>query len=307
MSRVELPSRMVGEMRPLKGPEIVALANLAEDKDAKDEAGGFAHIINPCWAQTVDPGPYKFVLDAKPPWQRLCKGDLLAALIKLRQISCSDGDEFDFDVRCAEDRCRKRIEWSVNLRTELKWLEIKDEVFELLAAGQPLETRAKGSVIHYHLQTVEQEGPVVRFLRANKRKRATGYDIAAGQIRAIDGKPVGIKEAYQWVSDLTIGELGDLREAMDANEVGVDTAIEVRCEACGWEQPTNLPLAAISFFTARRRKKRAEPPTQRIPIEDQGLVLPSGSESSGLGTRANGGGTSALISSGDSTAVVGSR
>ena len=257
MSVVELPSGMSGDIRKIKGTEIAVLAEQTEGVGGSAD-GGFTALLNGCWQRTLDKGPYPFVAvgDTKPDWKRLLKGDVLFGVVELRRISLSDGDTFDFDAQCEE--CKAKIPWSVKL-SELTVRKLPRASAEALSEGRPFVVEiAKDGATHkatFNLQTLGQEEPIARLMKQQKRTAATVVDVLCSQIVSIAGVNPDIKARYRFLSELSMGELFDLRAALDEHDCGIDTAIEIRCQNknCLWEQEINLPLLGRRFFSQKKR------------------------------------------------------
>lgn len=290
MPILEAPSGLVVEMRKMRGAEVVALAERADDAGA----GKFGAIVGPCWVRTVDPGPYSFVLegDAKPPFDRMLTGDMLAAFVFLRRISMPDGNHYDFEVRC--ERCGKGYGWRVRLDEHLRTQPLPAASVERLRRGEAMETHVDGRAVRFHLQTIGHETLVEKMLRKQKRQVATIVDLLAARIVSVEGLKPGEAARWDWVSDLAIDDLYGLRDAMDEQDCGLDTLLRTACEArdCRWEQDVVLPLGG-SFFLPKRRPRPAPPAPE-----------PSSSEDSSGDSAASTSGPSSTTSSGPSTAAA---
>lgn len=300
---ITLPSRLVGDVRKIRGTEITVIAEQSDGAGAGD--GGFSTLLGGCWLQTVDRGPYPdaaFSGDPeKPAWARVLKGDLLTGIIFLRQFSLTDGDVYAFDVQCEGDGCKKNIPWELKLsQLPLKWLP--EASAERLKAGQPFETSVAGKKVLFDLQTLAQEEPVLRLMKQQKRAKGTIVDVLAGQIRSVEGVGPDIRARWRWLSELSMGELFDLRAAMEEHDCGIETELEVVCQnrACQLEQTVNLPLAR-RFFSPRK-KRRGEP--EEAWAEETPPPAASGAGSSEA-RPASGGGASTPTSPGSSTAGAG--
>jgi hypothetical protein len=256
MSTFTLPSSMVVDLRKLDGKHM---AELAEAADGSGPSDPFSSVLSRCWARTVDAGPYGFAVagDAHPEIRRLLKGDVLRAFVAIRQISLPEGDVYDFDVKCEE--CNGKIPWTVNL-SEVPVKALPPESIERYRSGRPFEAKIPGvsEVVHFHLQTLEQEDDIKKILKQQKRKKATLVDVLVAQTASIEGVGPDLRARWRWFSSLSMGDLLTVQEAFEAPDCGMETAIEVRCPAvdCGWEQEVAIPFGK-RFFSLRKRPAKA--------------------------------------------------
>jgi hypothetical protein len=298
MPTLQAPSGLVGDVRKIKGTELIKLAERVDDTGPD---GGFGTVLSGCWLCTTDPGPYSFVQagDAKPDWSRMLKGDTLYAFVFMRQISMPDGDDYDFDVHCEE--CRRRYGWTVQL-SKLAVKKLPAASGERVRAGEPFEARLPdGRVVRFGLQTIAQEAPITKLMRQQKRQQATMIDALVGQIISIDGVGPDIRARHRAVSDLDMDDLYGLREQFDEHDCGLETSIQTRCtnRECRWEQDVNLPLGR-TFFARRRRAREIE-----TDEENEGLATEISSDSSSRASTPSGSGGSSTTSSGRSMGGVG--
>lgn len=286
MPILEAPSGLAGDVRKIKGGELIKLAESADDTGPD---GGFGAMISACWLRTTDAGPYSFVQvgDTKPDWQRMLKGDALYAFVFLRQISM--GDDYDFDVQCEE--CKKRYGWTLRL-SELPVRKLSEKAAEHFRSGEPFETTVAGRTVRFALGTIAQEGPITKLMKKQKREVGTMVDTLCAQTISIEGVNPDINARHRWLSDLDLDELHELRAAFDEHDCGIETLIQTRCtkRTCRWEQDINLPLGKTFFARPRRR------PTE----EEHGMA--SSSEDSSEDSTSSGSGSSSTTSSGISTA-----
>lgn len=294
MPTLEAPSGLVADVRKIKGSELV---KLAESTDDAGPDGGFGHVLSGCWLRTLDPGPYSFVSagDAKPPWSRLLKGDTLHAFVFLRSISMPNGDDYDFPVQCEE--CKKRYDWTIKL-SELEVKRLPPESVENVRAGKPFETRlGDGRLVKFNLQTIAQEEPLTKLMRQQKRKTGTMIDTIVAQVVSIEGVKPDIRNRWQFVSELDMDELYNLREAFDEADCGIETSFETRCtnRSCRWEQDVNLPLGKTFFAPKRKRQEQRE----EDPSDEPSTETSFGGSSPA--STPSGAGSSSTTSSGAST------
>lgn len=290
---LETPSRLAAKVRKIKGAELNALA---QESDEATADGGFGTVIGPCWIETVDVGPYPFLRagDAKPPWSRMLKGDMLYTFIYLRRISMPDGNTYDFDVQCEE--CQERYPWTLKL-TDLPVKRLSQESFDRLRSQRHFEAKlSDGRRVSFNLQTIAQEDDIAALMKRQKREKATVVDILAAQTVEIEGVNTDMRAKWRFLADLDMDDLLNLQEQFEAVDCGIDTAIKTRCtnRRCRWTQDINLPLGK-SFFARRRR---AEKP---IPEEDESQDTSDSCELSSGESPANTSGPSSPSSGGTST------
>lgn len=252
MPNIECPSGLVLNVRKMKGREIVAVASQADDTDA---SMNMQTLIGTCWLDTVDPGPYPYVLpgnDTAPPWLRLLKGDVLFVFIALRRLSLFEGNDYHFQVRCEE--CGKGYVWTLPL-DKLPTFKLPDESKARVMKGELFEcTTSDGTKVQFDLQKMAQEEDVAKLMKSQGRKRATMLDTLAGQIQTINGKPTPIKFKFDWLMDQDLDVITCLEAEFAKVDCGVDTAIATVCTHCSWKQAIALPFGK-SFFTLVRSKE----------------------------------------------------
>jgi len=151
----------------------------------------------------------------------LLSGDRLFALVRLRQISL--GDEVDLELTCPNPACGEVSCMSL----DLNGLEVtpygEEREFEFALPGS---------------------GKVVKFgyLDGHKEKRLAALKeptlTAAMMIRIveIDGQPPSKK----LLNEMTMGDRSALRKEMLRVDGGIDTQVDVPCDACGARIRTRL-------------------------------------------------------------------
>jgi hypothetical protein len=262
MPKIECPSGLVLNMRKMKGREIVAVASQSDDTDSSTNMQA---LIGTCWNETIDSGPYPYVMpgnETTPPWIRLLKGDVLHVFIQLRRLSLLDGNDYNFPVKCEE--CGKRYDWTLPLDV-LPVFKLSEASKAIVSRGELFEhVTADGTKVTFDLQKMAQESDIAKLMKAQGRTRTTMLDTLAGQIQAINGKATPIKFRFDWLQDLDLDEITRLQEAFEAADCGIDTKIETVCTHCKWKQAIPLPFGK-SFFTLVRAKVQAPTTKEEAP------------------------------------------
>lgn len=256
MSHYTAPSGLTGELRKIRGRELVALTE-ARESDNADE-NGLAPILNGCWLSTIDPGPYRFMEagDARPPWGRILKGDVVATMVKLRRWST--WADFDFDVQCK--KCSENIRWTVNLDTDLKYKMLPASSAERIREGKPFEHVVDGRTVTFDLQTIAHESRAAAMMKRQRRTgTATPVDLIYAQTRTVEGiPPTDDRKVWAFIADLSQGDLYEMIDAYADPDCGIQTEIKIRCQGCRLVQAIDLPLLGRQFFAHRRAKPKAE-------------------------------------------------
>ncbi len=163
----------------------------------------------------------------------MLSGDRLFVLVRLRQISL--GDDVDLEMVCTNPTCRETNYTAINL-----------EDLEVTPFGEEREFEFK----------LPGSGKTVRFgyLDGHKEKRLAALkepNITTGMlIRIIDinGKPPSKK----FLADMSLRDRSALRQEMARVDAGIDTSIEMPCDACGTLLRTRLESEPAFLFPSVR-------------------------------------------------------
>jgi len=163
----------------------------------------------------------------------MLSGDRLFVLVRLRQISL--GDEVNLEMSCTNPTCRETNYAAINL-----------EDLEVTPYGEEREFAF----------ALPGSGRTVRFgyLDGHKEKRLAALKepniTSAMLIRIvdIDGKPPSKKT----LAEMSLRDRNALRKEMARVDAGIDTAVEVACEACGTLLRTRLEAEPAFLFPSVR-------------------------------------------------------
>jgi len=159
----------------------------------------------------------------------LLSGDRLFALVRLRQVSL--GDEVELELACPNTGCGERTA----LRVDLGQLEVtpygEEREFEFTLPGSG--RKVKFGYLDGHKE---------KRLAALKEPNLT----AAMMIRIleIDGQPPSKKA----LNEMTIGDRSALRKELLRVDGGIDTQVDVPCDACGTRIRTRLEAEPAFLF-----------------------------------------------------------
>ena len=268
------PSGVAFEARKFRGREIQKVADRIEEGAGMSEMA-MCTLLAACWLRTVDVGPYVSLDPESVPnfYNDVLKADIPGLLLNLRAGSFRRGDEYTFDVRCEDASCGERITWHTNLAKHVlpRSQGLSAAAVAYLESGTLIPIKllegpdGKPHMLGMRLTTLAEEEPTRKFLsqqvkrRKRKSKQQLLADRIASQLVTVDGqKMTSIAHRLNFCADLSMDDLYDVRDKIDAHECDVDTAITVKCHECKWEFDVQLPFGQ-SFLdptSVSRRERR---------------------------------------------------
>lgn len=254
-SVITLPSGLKGRVRNMKAKEISAAAAF---KPGKGTVSPVDAVLNGCWLETIDPGPYKLEagLLKLPPWEKVIAGDRFVALANIRQMTWGD---FEWKIRCEDPMCvrsKKPFIWSLDL-SQLAVKPLPQASIEKLRAGDNLFTmEVAGKHCTFRLQVGADEGSTPDLETVPPEERM--LVVAAFRFLSVEG--VEKKDIPAWVGELDLPDLMALEEKFDAPDGGIQTRIGVVCPECDLEFAADIPFGDRDFLAPK--KKRPIPTSQ---------------------------------------------
>jgi hypothetical protein len=219
----------------------------------------FASGSSPNTRQSIIDQVFDTCVKAPIPHKQLAEGDRLYILFRLRAISGgTEGDTYVFSFLC--DHCGKTKKAAVKI-SELPVLEAvsdeEDGPHEQFSCHLPI---LGIDLILRHLTGVDSD-KIRRYAQGiearsgDKQAEAAEYVYRnALKIVTVNGEEVGIREAMELVEKLRGDDSVAFKDALDANEIGIDLWIEPECSGCGFiNPPSPLPVTS-EFFRSRRRR-----------------------------------------------------
>jgi hypothetical protein len=238
MLEITCPSGLRGILREMrvKDQELFANKTLVRNGTVTSK------LLENCWENTLNPGPYKF--DGKPNWDKMLEADRLYAFIQLRIASL--GDEYEFRVICSN--CESHLNWQVKL-SELNVTPVSDQGKAWINSQIPAEfTLSDGTTVTCRpligediIFFTEERVPDEEIMTWHLARRITRF----GETRMFHDILRHIRELSLRDSDL----LGDFTDELEG---GVDTTFDVQCKHCKGFQRVILPFDA-GFFSSRKR------------------------------------------------------
>jgi hypothetical protein len=245
MSRVvELPSGAKLEVRSLTGKE----SKILSDKDAAKNGTFMDKILSACTVGVVANGPYRVEEGKAFDWMQALLGDRYYAILQIRVASL--GELYSFKVQCREDHCRKLWEHEINLIEHLPVQRLSPEAQATFAGGNEFTTvDGNSKTIKYRLPIGKDEHLAAKF--------KGGFDGAfipalRQRIISIEGEP----DVRLYLERCEWSKLLELLAALDENNCGVKTDIEIECPECGAIQELQLPFTTAFFAPSMKAKKQ---------------------------------------------------
>lgn len=244
MTELTCPSGLRLKMRGLKGKDLDGL----RDKRRVASGESLSELLNDCTIEVADRAIYAGA--EKFDWADALLGDRMHAIVGLR--SATNGDEYDFRIRCSDAGCRQMIDWTVDLK-DLPVKLLPEASKETFLNGNRFETTAMDKRVIFKLTTGRDQASLARKVaqirQASKSKQGEHERwllAVAERIVEVDG----VDRVLDWLEDGDLLDIRKLVKDMDAADCGVETGIEIACmgaRGCGLEQEVNLPLDSTFF------------------------------------------------------------
>jgi len=278
MSTITGPSGFSFEARKLSADE---LRQLSEANESNESDGGLTRIINACWEDLVDPGPYQIASGARPNWDRILDGDVVVAIMQMRRATLGEVVQFNFEC----ERCGRKQPSSMDV--ELSSFAVRtlpETTRAALMANKPLVAQQlDGSEVHFHPMLMGQLKRLTDVKRQYQKKlpaheqkkamRAQPWDFLVRQVthvQKLGDKAADVMERIKWARYMPLDDFFHLQQQFENAECGVDLSVDAVCQHvnCEWEQEDlTLPLRGAFF----RMPKREKEPKQTEPESDSAL------------------------------------
>lgn len=168
--------------------------------------------------------------------QELPVGDRIFLLLALRRTSL--GDEYPVEQECPA--CKVKSRYVLNLG-DLETKPMKDPKRRVFDTTLP-----SGKTARFRLATGADEERVSKVPDEEKPSMTL-----LCRLELLDGKAPTMPD----IKALSFRDRSALREALEENDGGVDTAMQMTCPACGHDFETELDLGQAGFFFPHRVQK----------------------------------------------------
>jgi hypothetical protein len=249
-TNIVCPSGLAGEIRGLKGKE----GKLLSDRSSARAGATFEKLLAGCWVTTTDPGVYTLSDNGTLDWSKVLVADRFYALLQIRAQTF--GNEYAFAVQCANAACRERFEWSLDLQ-ELPVVRLSDEAKTAFRAGNRFETALPrdGRKVWFRLMTGADEVRAASLFKT----AGEGTLLTALALRILEIENVLEHDKRKFLDDMELADAAALLDRFDEADGGVETSIEVECQACLGVQSVELPFERGFFLpTAKALGKLAK-------------------------------------------------
>lgn len=253
-AEVTLVSGMRGMIRQMRVKEMDFFADqmLLRSNKAVDR------VLESCWIETLDPGPYPFQVGPigkgnRVDWLKVAKVDREFFFIRLRQMTI--GSDYDFDTRCDSIVCGQGIPWKLPL-DDLPVEPMSPEGVSSLAGSKkedrllPFVFPQDGRACRWHVMTGMDEMRIA----AKRDSKNQLRDLLTVRVDEIDG--VNPNDRRRWLGNLAVPDQDAFLDATTTVEGGIDLVIPIDCPKCGKEVLVNLLLDAPFFLGKKGRRKR---------------------------------------------------
>ena len=265
----KLPSGAEIEFRQVMLAEENQIATALKG-NAKKRGSVIDDVLSSCVIGVVDPGPYDFLtIGCKPNWDKMASGDKYFSLFKLRCLSYTDGNLFEFPVRCQDPECRKKITYEINLDTDLQVEYLSDESKEKIKNGEPFEMIIDDKKVTFGIMTGETEAKYKKLCKQHPERESA----AIMRSRIIDVEGLERGQIMDWLdgdngrsktfTGLTSDNAEEIRAAFEYVDCGVDPDIIIECSECGEDIEVKVPFMNILMPGRRIKEQKKKRRLQR--------------------------------------------
>jgi len=241
MFEVTCPSGFQGVFRGMK----VRDEQLFSDRKLAKSGRTISALLDACWLETKEQGPYVIPTATRPDWDAMLLADRTYLIVQLRIGSY--GENYDFRVTCGN--CRNHFVWGVNLK-ELDVKPVSEAGKQHVKTGEPLLVDLPdGRKVKVKLLTGKDEEFIGKLSAKDEVKTLT-YHLSR-RLLEIDGK-TRWEDIVKIVEDMETGVADHIWNVTDELEGGVDTSFDIECAECHRLQQVVLPFEA-GFFSSRKR------------------------------------------------------
>jgi hypothetical protein len=264
---VKLPSGLTITLRGKTLEEDTALTDQSRGRTFDDIC---FDLLTACTVSVEDTGPKEDVLDenGKLDWNKVLRGDFLAAIFAFRRLSFKDGHLYDIDVNCP--RCGKRLEWQANLNMledggDIVDYPLPDDSADKMMRGELFEVEVDGKVVSFRLQTVADAKKNSKAIMQSGSTKGARANALRQRILGVSGIEEG-NDVIRWLRKLEDADVQVLQEAMEAEDCGIDDEIEIECPhfGCGAEFMATVPFDASFLMPSNQKRSRRKDRMRQI-------------------------------------------
>lgn len=242
---ITCPSGLRGRIRGVRGAEF----NVFTDQRAMRDGRAADQILQRCWHETLEPGPYRLGVNHALPWGDVLVGDRVATLLAIRVQTYGPTEELD--LRCPN--CRTKFVWELPLN-ELPIQPFPQSTIDQIASGKnEFRTTIRGTELGFKLMTGRDQRASQKSLRERGDTELFETVIRQRVIR-VNGS-TETAEIDRWFTSMGGVDFQELLFAMDSQDGGVQTAVDVYCPSCSYEWEIDLPLDLDRMFSPRKKRR----------------------------------------------------
>lgn len=248
-SPITCPSGLSGTIQQMSVDALDALLDASLNRSGQN----VVRVVELCWIETKNPGPYRMGPAGKIDWQQVAQTDMMKALVDIRRITLGDG--YTFNIKCPSKLCAHKIEWEIEIH-KLEERPMADEAIAAIQSREPMEyllPQTQVKLWHHVLTTLDAITVGAPFQSADQKgwtKKAL-----AQRINKIDG--VHDQDKSRWIKHIPLPDQLDFVDEVDRLEGGLNLVFEFECPRC--DQEIKISLAgAQDFLLERSRTKKAK-------------------------------------------------
>lgn len=248
-TQVTCPSGLTGKIQQMDVDAIDALLDPMLNRSGQN----VVKVVQICWIETTDPGPYGLGPNGKILWGNVAQPDLMKVLVEIRRITL--GDEYIFRLKCPLKTCHHQIEWGIEISTLTENPMTAEAIASIQSGDQmPFTLPQTGVKVWHHVLTTADAIDVGTPFQSTDQKGWTRKALAK-RINVIEG--VHTQDKSRWIRGMPYPDQLDFIDEVDRLEGGLDLVFDIECPKCDQEIKVSL-AAAQDFLLERSRTKKGK-------------------------------------------------
>ncbi len=247
MSKLQVvaPSGLAVTVREFK----VEDEDLLGDKAAIKNGSVLANLLTAITVSLDAPGPYRFT-GSTPDWRQVLQGDAMTVILRNRIATWPD-EVYDHKQPCANRVCREPVNVGIVME-QIPVRALPASSIPHVTQGVPIHALLPRSKVKVGFKLLREKDS--KDLAKINKDQASHRSSAYLRYRLVEVDGVPEPKWSEWIRDLPAADAAFLRHSFDQADCGLDTTLELHCEACNHTWTEEVVLGTGFLFPKYRAK-----------------------------------------------------